>query len=228
MEQTVDTKSHDEDKILRFQKCERIIHWALAIPFIVCYISALIIIIYYNPDPTRPFRDVFSWIHKISGICFIVLPLVVLFSSRRNLKLHFNNMKRAWTWTKEDFKWLGFKGLTLFTKKVSLPEQGKFNAAEKLNFMTLIVTYPIYILSGILLWISQDSLLFLLVHYIAAIISTPFLLGHTFMATTNPETRVAFPGMVTGFVDRNYVKHYHSRWYRENFKDDEDPSENGD
>jgi len=137
-------------------------------------------------------------------------------------------MKRAWTWTKEDFKWLGFKGLTLFTKKISLPEQGKFNAAEKLNFMTLILTYPIYILSGILLWISQDSLLFLLVHYIAAIISTPFLFGHTFMATINPETRVAFPGMVTGFVDRHYVKHHHSRWYRENFEDDDDPSETQD
>lgn len=137
-------------------------------------------------------------------------------------------MKRAWAWTIEDIKWLGLKGLAVFSKKISLPEQGKFNAAEKLNFMTLMVTYPFYILSGILIWLSSDSLLFWLVHFIVTIISTPFLLGHTFMALINPDTRVALPGMITGLVDQEYVRHHHGRWYKENFENDEDTSKTQD
>ena len=43
-------------------------------------------------------------------------------------------------------------GFAMLSPRVTLPHQGKFNAAEKLNFMSLTVTYPIYAATGITIW----------------------------------------------------------------------------
>jgi hypothetical protein len=41
--------THRSDEILRFQVCERHLHWAIAIPFKICYLTALILVTVYNP-----------------------------------------------------------------------------------------------------------------------------------------------------------------------------------
>ena len=61
--------------IRRFQKAEILLHWAIAAPFLLCYVTAIILLAIYNPAPEHPFRAVFSWIHCISGVCLTVLPL---------------------------------------------------------------------------------------------------------------------------------------------------------
>ena len=142
-----------------------------------------------------------------------------MITSRGDVNVFFYNLRQAWVWTAEDFKWLCLKGMAAVSKKVSLPEQGKFNAAEKLNFMVLMCTSPVYILTGLLIWLAESALLFWFIHFTMAIITTPLLLGHIFMATFNPKTRKALSGMITGFVDRDYVKDHHSRWYEEHFDD---------
>jgi uncharacterized membrane protein YgcG len=55
------------DRILRFRKSERLVHWSIAIPFMVCYATAVILFALYYANPDRPYRDVFSWIHRLSG-----------------------------------------------------------------------------------------------------------------------------------------------------------------
>lgn len=218
MEQIINKNDIPSDKILRFRQSERWLHWAISIPFMVCYVTALILVLVYNPDPTRPYRAVLSWIHRISGISLFVLPLLVVITKRSDASVFFYNIKQAWAWTGEDVRWLFLKGLTSVSKKISLPEQGKFNAAEKLNFMVLMCTSPVYIATGLLIWLAESALLFWFIHFAMAIITTPLLLGHIFMATFNPDTRKALSGMITGFVERDYVKHHHSRWYEEHYK----------
>ena len=56
----------EDDAILRFHRGERLVHWAVAIPFMICYVSAAILVFVYNPEPTRAYRAVFAWIHRIS------------------------------------------------------------------------------------------------------------------------------------------------------------------
>ena len=210
------------DKILRFRQSERWLHWAISIPFMISYVSALILVVFYNPDPSRPFREVFSWIHKISGISLFVFPVLVMVTKRGDINVFFYNIRQAWAWTAEDFKWLCLKGAAAVNKRISLPEQGKFNAAEKLNFMVLMCTSPVYILTGLLIWLAESALLFWFIHFTMAIITTPLLLGHIFMAAFNPDTRKALSGMISGFVERDYVKHHHSRWYEEHFNGEDD------
>ena len=127
-------------KVLRFYRSERLLHWAIVVPFLVCYATALTMVLVYNPDPHRPYRFVFSWAHRISGLCLLVLPMIAVHRSRGDFRIHFYNIKQAWTWVLDDFKWLALLLLAGVSSRIKLPEEGKFNAAEKLNFMVLMGT----------------------------------------------------------------------------------------
>ena len=208
-------KIDGSNKILRFRKSERLVHWALAIPFLVCFGTALVLVFYYNPDPLRPYRDIVSWIHRISGVCLMVLPMLAILKCRGDYKIYFYNIKQAWVWTFDDLKWLVLMGAAAVSSKVKLPEQGKFNAAEKINFMKLMSTYPLYILTGITIWLTDAAFLSWVLHFTMAVIATPLVTGHLYMAMINPESRKGLSGMTSGFVDRHWARHHYGKWYRE-------------
>jgi len=209
-------------KILRFAKSERILHWCIAGPFLFSFATALVLVAIYNPDPSRPFRRLFSELHRVSGVALIVLPMLAALKSRGDVRLHFYNIKQAWIWMFDDFKWLALMGLAAVTSKIKLPEQGKFNAAEKLNFMVLMVTYPLYVLTGLLMWLTHLAILSWILHFLMAMLALPLIAGHLYMALINPGSRHGLHGMITGFVDREWGKHHYRRWYREHHEAAED------
>lgn len=210
-------------KILRFAKSERMLHWAIAGPFLVSFASAIILVVIYNPDPFRPFRSFFAVLHRTSGVALIVLPMLAILKSRGDVRIYFYNIKQAWTWVYDDFKWLALMGLAAINSKIELPEQGKFNAAEKLNFMVLMTTYPFYIATGLLMWITHLAVLSWIMHFAMFMLGTPLILGHLYMALINPATRKGLEGMISGFVDRQWAKHHYRRWYREYHEATEEP-----
>jgi hypothetical protein len=127
-------------------------------------------------------------------------------------------MSEGWRWTRDDLRWLVLFPRNALDPRVKLPEQGKFNAAEKLNFMMVSATYPLYIVTGVLVWLPGDALLLYLAHAAMAVLGLPLVLGHIFMATVNPATRIGLSGMITGWVDREWAKHHYRRWYRDRFE----------
>ncbi|MEQ1949069.1 MAG: cytochrome b/b6 domain-containing protein [Bryobacteraceae bacterium] len=201
--------------ILRFARSERWMHWAIAVPFLISYTTALVLVLVYNADRMRPYRDLVSGIHRLSGVALVVLPLLAALFVRGDLRLHFHNIGQAWTWMFDDFRWLARIFLANFSDKIELPEQGKFNAGEKLNFMVLLVTYPLYVLTGILIWITHVHILAWLMHFFMAALATPLILGHMYMAVLSRSGRPGLQGMISGFVDRQWAKHHYRRWYRE-------------
>lgn len=207
----------ESKEILRFRKSERLLHWAIAVPFMVCWASALILVLVYDIDPTRPFRDIFSWVHRLSGVCLITFPILVIFRNRKDYKIHFYNIKTAWLWSLNDFKWLALMGLAAISKRIVLPEQGKFNAAEKVNFMSVMVACPIFIVTGGMIWLHTMAWAAWLVHGTLALFVSPTMLGHIYMATVNPDTRAGLRGMISGYVDRKWARHHYALWYKEHF-----------
>lgn len=211
-------ESNPSSKILRFNRGERHLHWALAVPFVVCFLSAMTLVLVYNPSPTKPYRALFSYVHRVSGVLMIVLPFITATIRRKDFKVFYYNIKQAWIWTLDDIKWLMLMGLAAISPKIKLPEQGKFNAAEKINFMYLMVTYPLYISTGLIVWFTDNAFAPWVLHCLMALMSTPLIFGHFFMATINPASRVGLPGMINGFVDRHWAKHHYTKWYREHFE----------
>jgi formate dehydrogenase subunit gamma len=214
--------------ILRFRASERWVHWSIAIPFMICFTTALILVLGYNPDPSRPYRALFSWVHRISGVALIAMPIVALIRGRAEWRIHIGNVKQGWVWTVADLKWLALMGLAAVNKKIQLPEQGKFNAAEKLNFMMVMCTWPMFAVTGVLIWLPGIGFTSWMVHFALAVIAAPLMLGHIFMATVNPSTRIGLPGMISGFVDRDWARHHYTRWYRESFGSRETTKKNED
>lgn len=212
------TRNVETPHILRFRKSERMLHWSIAVPFLVCFTSAMILVIFYNPHPQRAYRVVFSLLHRISGACLMVFPALILLRNRSDHRIHLYNIKEAFTWITDDLKWLLLMGAAALSSKVSLPEQGKFNAAEKLNFIMVLCTYPLFIATGVILWGLHSPLAAWMLHVGMAAVAAPLVLGHIFMATINPETRVGLSGMLTGYVDRHWARHHYTRWYREQFE----------
>jgi formate dehydrogenase subunit gamma len=207
-----------ESEVLRFLKSERMLHWAIAVPFVVCWITALILVLVYNPDPLRPYRQIVSLLHRISGACLILLPILALMLGRKERKVHFENVRTALSWSMNDIKWMALMLPAAVSKNIVLPEQGKFNAAEKVNFTMVMLSVPLLISSGVLVWMGSWAWAAWVVHALTAILATPTMLGHIYMATVNPETRVGIKGMITGYVDRRWAKHHYAVWYRECFE----------
>jgi len=183
----------------------------------VCYTTALVLVAVYNPDPARPLRALFSWTHRLSGVCLFLLPLWTVLRHRHDFDLHFHNVRTAWRWRLEDVKWLFLMGLSTINKRVVLPDQEKFNAGEKLNFMFLTASYPLFIITGFLIWLPGVAFASWIVHLSLAALATPLILGHVFMATVNPDTRVGLQGMISGYVDRHWAQHHYAHWYQEHF-----------
>ena len=205
------------DEILRFRASERRLHWSIAIPFIICYVTAVVLVLVYNLHPERPFHTVVSWIHRIAAVCLILLPPWTVLRHRHDLKLYWYNVRQVFRWTLDDLKWLVLIGPATVSRRITLPHQGKFNAGEKVNFVTLIATYPIFIVTGLLIWFTRGSMVAWLVHFAAALTCTPLMLGHLYMATINPDTRVGLAGMFSGSVDRRWARHHYRLWYEEHF-----------
>ena len=108
-------------------------------------------------------------------------------------------------------------GLSVIDKRVVLPDQGKFNAGEKLNFMFLTASYPLFLLTGFLIWLPGVAFASWILHLSLAALATPLIVGHVFMATVNPDTRVGLQGMITGYVNRHWAQHHYRHWYNEHF-----------
>jgi formate dehydrogenase subunit gamma len=203
--------------ILRFHRAEILLHWAIAVPFVLCFLTALVLAVVYYSAPLRPYRDLFSWTHRISGVCLLVLPALVLAIHWRDWRRHLSNIRVAWVWTLDDVKWLFLIGPSMLGRKVPLPEEGKFNAGEKLNFIMVMTSIPLLGVTGIVIWASNVAYSSWLAHFFLGLAAFPLMAGHIFLATILPSTRTGLSGMVGGRVDRDWASHHYRRWYRENF-----------
>jgi formate dehydrogenase subunit gamma len=154
----------------------------------------------------------------------MVLPILAMWNGRRELGVHWDNIKQAWLWGRDDFKWMALMPLAVLSSKIKLPEQGKFNAAEKVNFMVLMATYPLYILTGLLIWFKTYGLLAWALHFLMALIATPLIFGHMYMAMIDRGGRPGLQGMLSGFVGREWAKHHYPLWYRKHFEPEEEPA----
>jgi len=209
-------------QIPRFRRSERSLHWAIAIPFLVCLVSGVAASLFFNRLHSGIVTHaLLLWVHRGSGILLLLLPSWVAWRHRRDLSLYLYNVKRAWSWTSDDLKWLALIGLASLSKKIALPEQHKFNAGEKINFMTLMLTYPVLVVTGLALLMPGTQFLSFIVHIGVAVLAAPLIVGHLFMAVVNPDTRIGLSGMFSGKVDREWAKHHYAKWYRENFGDTE-------
>jgi formate dehydrogenase subunit gamma len=190
--------------VTRWSSFERIMHWYVAIAFIVLAITGLSLI--FGKAILIPLmgKEGFA-IHDYLSLPFAagLFLLLLMWIGKNGLKSY-------------DFEWLKSMGGAIGDGH---PPAGFFNAGEK-------VFYWIVFLGGVALTVSGFYLLFPnletvresmqfwhIIHASSGLFMIAVALGHIYLGSIGTEG--VLEGMVSGEVDEGFAKQHHSLWYEE-------------
>jgi formate dehydrogenase subunit gamma len=198
--------------ILRWTMVDRVLHWYVAVTFIVLAITGLsllwgrhVLIPVLGKEGFAAWAGVAKPIHDYLALPFIAGLVVIL------LKFFKQSLP-----AKYDLQWLKQVGGYL---DGSHPPAGFVNAGEKMFYWTLVFAGTGLIISGF--WLLFPNLGFErsemqtanIVHGFMALIMVTFVCLHIYLATLGSEG--AFSGMTTGYVDEGWVHQHHAVWLEE-------------
>ncbi|HYG54505.1 MAG TPA: formate dehydrogenase subunit gamma [Burkholderiales bacterium] len=210
-------KLHDRPTgrlIPRFSTAEQVVHWSVAISFVVLGLSGLIML--FGKHVLLPIigYTLFAWLtllaknlHNFVAPFFIVAVLAMIVMFIRD------NLPKSY-----DFQWF-VKAPRFFLKGEHIPS-GRFNAGEKAWFWIGVVVLSVIVTwSGLILLFPnfdqtratmQEAWIW---HASAAILYIAISLGHIYMGTIGVEG--SYQSMRTGYVDEIWAKEHHELWYNE-------------
>lgn len=214
------TTKNPPGKVLRFTGGERFSHWTHAISFFLLLITGLAILFV----PIRPLFDVFGGmdvarnIHRVVAVIFVVVVLAMFFIG--NPKHHREWLRSSFRFTKADIAHVKAFAKEFFGGHGDYPPQAKYNGGEKINSLITILGTVLITLSGIVKWFPLffPNVIVQLaspIHTGAMFLMTIALIGHMYLSLLHPESRVALPGMLNGYVREEFAKSHHAEWYNE-------------
>jgi formate dehydrogenase subunit gamma len=211
-------------QIQKYSRPARIFHWIHATAFLVLVLTGLILII-----KPLAFLAIGGWtrlLHRIAAIIFIIAPLVELLA---NTSTALSAIKMAFKWGKEDMDWImAMPGYYFMSDETSLPPQDEMNTGQKLWFLSLLIFSPIFVITGILMWVIRTPAVqpvfqfAVTIHDFAFIVIFLMFLIHLYLDVIHPMTRIrggALKSMINGMVTRDFARAHHRRWYDRVIKD---------
>jgi formate dehydrogenase subunit gamma len=197
----------------RYTTPEMVVHWLLAISFVILALSGLILLYgrwalipLLGPAGFSVTAAVCKTLHNTVGLFFTVMVPIAFFlylkDSLFNLKVDLNWFRRAG----------GYLG-------GEEPSAEKVNAGQKAWYWVAMLGGFVLIFSGLVLdfpnfqqgreWLQDAHV----IHTIAAVGVTAFFIVHLYLGTVGVEG--ALESMTTGHVDANWARQHHDLWYRE-------------
>jgi formate dehydrogenase subunit gamma len=199
-------------RIRRFPDIDRTLHWFTAIVFIFLALTGLtllfgrfVVLPVLGPEAFSVIASASKEGHNLFGPLFLVaiLSLFVRWAGR-NLP------------SRGDLKWLIKGGGIIGNAHVSA---GFFNTGEKIWFWSVMLLGLTVSISGLVLVFPvfgqgrEIMQLALIVHGIAAVLFIAGSFGHIYIGTLGTEG--SLESMTSGYVDENWAKGHHDRWYAE-------------
>lgn len=197
--------------IPRFALVQRIVHWSVAILFVLLGVSGLVLLFgrillipLIGADAFAVLASALMQGHNLFGPLFIpaILALFFMFVRGNGIRL-------------VDFAWL-LKGGGFFGGHAS---SNKYNFGEKTWFWWSIILGLVLSATGVVMLFPDIApgrtalQLANLLHAGAAILFIAFGIGHIYLGTVGMEG--ALEGMTRGTVDKNWAKEHHDLWYEE-------------
>jgi formate dehydrogenase subunit gamma len=195
------------DELVRHKLSSRVIHWTVALFFMVTLLTGMPI---WSPvfgwmATLFGGLSVCRWLHAWSGIafCAATLVMVVVWLSEMKLDEHdrkFNMIEYMKFSSAED------------------PEIGKYNAGQKLFFWSTPIAALLVLLTGIPLWWPMYfgytlRQVCILLHDLGFIFWFVAIVGHVYLGTAaEPGT---FRSMTRGTVTKAWARLHHPKWFRD-------------
>ena len=129
-------------------------------------------------------------------------------------------LKREIALDRDDFRWLIVRTLRILGRsKEELPQQGIYNAGQKLFALAVYAMIPVVMVSGLImafhLFGAQVVAWAIVAHFVAVGLVVSGLMVHVYMGAVFPEEKPAFFSMITGTVNELYAYDHHFKWWRE-------------
>src|SRR6266699_1317531 len=185
-------------ELLRHPVYTRVLHWLVAITFVLSLLSGFAI---YSPT-------FYKFLTPLFGVFFDFFFL-----------FQFLNWLTPMLWSSADTRWL--RRLRQYTRnevKVEPDDVGFFNGGQKLYFWTIVASGLLFLVTGLLMWIDHVVPRWLVavsyvVHDLTALIMIAGFIIHIY------EGPAAMPGtfraMIKGTVTRKWAWTHHPAWYRD-------------
>ena len=195
-------------RLLRFDRCERAVHWSTAA--LVLVLMATAAVMYFGQlSVLVGRRQVVRQVHVVTGLLLPVPLLVGLLGRwRRGLAADIGAFN---LWDADDRRWLRSRGRDASVRL------GKFNPGQKLNAAFVAGAGVVLLVTGsIMHWFSLFPISWrtgaTFVHDWTAIALGLVVIGHVWMATADSD---ALRGMVTGRVPGSWARDRRPRWYEQ-------------
>lgn len=220
----------DNDRIQRFSVGERVTHWVHTLSFFVLLLTGLVVF-----SPKFHFITALTGgvegariIHRAAGIVFGFVSLVIFFIGDRTSFIRW--LKEITFFQKSDIKFLQGFAQEFMGGHPELPEQGRFNAGQKINSLMVLVVGTILTITGFMMWFAEAIPLEIIrwaypLHDLAALGMTAVIIAHMYLGLLHPGSKESIHGMIYGTITRTFAKTHHALWYREVTK--ESTKENG-
>jgi formate dehydrogenase subunit gamma len=203
------------DAIRRYSEGERLTHWAVALAYVLLFLSGLAL-----------FHPFFFWLSALFGSPtlmrilhpFIGVALAVLFLA------YASRLWRENLLVESDKRWLR-GAMAYMNGRDETPVEGKYNAGQKLMYWSMIVCVVALLVSGVVLWRPYFAPSFGLtarraagvVHAIFAFVMFVGIGIHVYAAVW---TRGAMRAMTRGWVTRRWARYHHPGWYEKVVRED--------
>ncbi len=199
-----------ENELVRHPVYTRVLHWSVAIFFILALLSGFAI---YSPWLYRAITPIFGggattrMLHPWFSLGFFVA-----------FAFQFLNWLAPMTWTPDDRRWVKrIRSYVTNAEPVEPDYVDFFNAGQKLYFWAIVVTAMVFLLTGFPMWfpktfgrITVD--IGYVLHDIAALVMLAGFIVHLYEGTAaEPGT---FQSMTRGTVERRWARTHHPAWYR--------------
>jgi len=192
------------ERIRRFSRTERALHWLHASAFFVLLGSGLVL---YVPRLSELVarRQLVKDVHLYTGLAWAVLiGALILLGLRHGLRETIREVER---FDADDLSWLLRRG----------GRPGRFNAGQKLNTIVTAAFAVLFAVSGFLLWYGERDTRFrlantILLHDGLMYVALVLLAGHLYLSLIHPSTRQSLRGMIRGSVDAEWARRHHPRW----------------
>ena len=200
-------------EIVRHTFAVRIIHWLIAICFILAMATGLAL---YWASILRWMQPYFGGtqgtiaIHFLAGLGLALLAIPIYWQWRRQMR---------WTATDSHFvRHLREHGLR--PGQVQPPDTGFFNGGQKLYFWAFIISTAYLLVTGLVWWWRREPWMPNTVyvvcrtsHRVVAVIMSGALLIHVYKATIGEAG--TFSSMLTGTVTATWARLRRPGWFRE-------------
>jgi formate dehydrogenase subunit gamma len=200
-----------DDELLRHSLYTRLLHWTVAIFFILSLLTGLAI---YTPW-------LFAWISPAFGggartralHPWFSIAFVVFFA------LQFVNWLAPMAWTKTDRLWLrNMKAYVTNTEAVEPEYVAFFNAGQKMYFWVIVVSSVVFVVTGIPMWFPEvfgriAVAISYVLHDVAMLVMLVGFIVHVYEGTAAQQGTLH--SMLRGTVSKRWAWTHHPAWYRE-------------